>query len=149
MTIKNYDYSKLFSLLDEQKIKEIGQELASQVLSNTPIEYEDCYVNIQIPSTVIRLLKTLTDILPLELEDILSKMATTGINNILQEVTKSSEKEMKTNPLDDIEPLNKISEQFSELQEVINRFSNMTKVIEDIQDGTGNNLQTKDEKTTK
>ena len=73
---KEFDYSKLLSLLDEEKLQNVGKELASQALNNTPIEYETCYVEITIPTTVIRLLETLTDIFPVDMETILSKMAT-------------------------------------------------------------------------
>ena len=134
---KEYDYSKLFKLLDEERLKEIGKELTSQAITNTPIDYVDCYVNVQIPSTVVRLLETLTEILPIELEDILSKMASQGLNNILQEVTGFSEDKTATNLLDDSESLNKITDKLSDLQGVIEQFSTMSKIFGEF----GNDVQ--------
>tara|TARA_Y100000310_G_C20616800_1_gene781076 strand:- start:989 stop:1441 length:453 start_codon:yes stop_codon:yes gene_type:complete len=134
---KEYDYSKLFKLLDKERLKEIGKELTSQAITNTPIDYVDCYVNVQIPSTVVRLLETLTEILPIELEDILSKMASQGLNNILQEVTGFSEEKTATNLLDDSESLNKITDKLSDLQGVIDQFSTMSKIFGEF----GNDVQ--------
>ena len=149
MTTKNYDYSKLFNLLDEEKLKEIGTELASQVLSNTPIEYEDYEVKIRIPCTVMNLLKILTEILPLELEDILSKMASQGLNNMLQGAIKDTTQDNTDGILDNIEPLNELTNQFSDLQNAISQFTNIQKVFEDLQHGTGNKHQEKDKKIIK
>tara|TARA_Y100000310_G_C20306599_1_gene634256 strand:+ start:157 stop:609 length:453 start_codon:yes stop_codon:yes gene_type:complete len=136
---KEFDYSKLLTLLDEEKLQNVGKELASQALNNIPIEYEDCYVQLTVPSTVIRLLETLTEIFPVDMETILSKMATQGLNNILQGVTQPPENEKDINILDDIEPINKISDQLSDLQTVIGRFSDMQKIFGDLTSGANLN----------
>ena len=141
---KQFDYSKLLHLLDEEKLKNVGKELASQALNNIPIEYEDCYVKITVPTTVIRLLETLTEIFPVDLETILSKMASQGLNNILQGATKPPEDETKINVLDDIEPINKISDQLSDLQTVIGRFSDMQKIFGDLTNGANLNSTEQD-----
>jgi len=143
---KEFDYSKLLTLLDEEKLQNVGKELASQALNNIPIEYEDCYVQLRVPSTVIRLLETLTEIFPVDMETILSKMATQGLNNILQGVTQPPENEKDINILDDIEPINKISDQLSDLQTVIGRFSDMQKIFGDLTSGANLNNTEQDKK---
>jgi len=141
---KEFDYSKLLNLLDEERLQNIGKELATQALNNTPIEYENCYVEITIPTTVLRLLETLTEVFPVDMETILSKMATQGLNNILQGATKPPEDEKDINILDNIDPINKISDQLSDLQSVIGRFSDMQKIFGDLTNGANLNSTKQD-----
>jgi len=143
-TPKEIDFSKLFSLLDEKSLNDIGTQLVAQAINGEEIEYEDHEVKITVPSTVMRLLESLTDIFPVDLDTVLSKMASQGINNILQGVTPSPE-ETNENLLDNIEPINKISDQLSDLQNVINRFSDMQKIFGDLTNGTSD-INTKQNK---
>ena len=129
--MNDFDYSKLLELLDKEKLNNINKNLANQALANDKIEYEDLYVKLTVPSTVVELLKTLTDIFPVELEDVLSKMATQGLNNILQgAMTPEENNTNETNPLDNIDSINQISDQLSDLQNVITRFADMQKIFE-------------------
>jgi hypothetical protein len=147
-TEKKIDYAKLFGLLDEQQLKDVGVKLAEQAINNTPVEYQEFDIKLKIPVTVVQLLETLTEIFPVEMELILSKMASQGVGNILQGVTTPLHKddmEIK-NPLDNIEPINKISDQLSDLQSVIGQFSNMQKIFGDLSNGTSLNNTEQDKK---
>jgi hypothetical protein len=131
---KEVDFSKLFGLLGEEKLKDLGNQLVAQAINGEKIEYEEYQVKITVPSTVMRLLESLTEIFPVDLETVLSKMASQGLNNILQGVTPTAE-ETNDNLLDNIEPINKISDQLSDLQSVIGRFSDMQKIFGDLTNG--------------
>jgi len=143
-TPKEIDFSKLFNLLDEKSLNDIGIQLVEQAINGEKVEYEDHEVKITVPSTVMRLLESLTEIFPVDLDTVLSKMASQGINNILQGVTPSPQ-ETNENLLDNIEPINKISDQLSDLQNVINRFSDMQKIFGDLTNGTSD-INTKQNK---
>ena len=151
-TEKEIDFSKLFSLLDEKKLKDIGNQLVAQAMDSKPVEYKEYEIKIQIPSTVIELVGSLTEIFPVDLETVLSKMATQGLNNILQGVTNTSvEKPSEENvnvkvDLDNIEPINKISDQLSDLQSVIGRFTDMQKIFGDLNNEANPNITKQDKK---
>ena len=75
-------------------------------------------------------------------------MASQGLNNMLQEAFKDTTQDDTYNVLDNIEPLNELTNQFSDLQNAISQFTNIQKVFEDLQHGTGNNHQEKDNPQT-
>lgn len=147
---KEINFEKLFSLLDEQKLKDIGNQLVAQAMDNKPVEYKEYEIKVQIPSRVIDLVSSLTDIFPVDLETVLSKMATQGLNNILQGVTnppvESPVEENGKLELDNIEPINKISDQLSDLQSVIGRFTDMQKIFGDLTNEAKPNITEQDKK---
>ena len=108
------------------------------MLGNVTVEYEEFNIKLKVPSTVVTLLETITEIFPVELEDVLSKMASQGLSNVLQEIIPKDEKNPKEQ-IDNIEPMNKISDQLSDLQNVIGRFSDMQKIFGDLTDGANIN----------
>lgn len=132
---KELDFSNLLNLLDEEDLKNIKKELASQALNNVPIEYEEYEVKLTVPKTVADFLRILTDILPLDIEVILSKMASQGLSNILEGATEPVEETTGKNPLDGLESINKMTDKLSSLQATMQQFSNLGQVL-DIQNLT-------------
>ena len=132
---KELDFSNLLNLLDEEDLKSIKKELASQALNNVPIEYEEYEVKLTVPKTVADFLRILTDILPLDIEVILSKMASQGLSNILEGATEPVEETTDKNPLDGLESINKMTDKLSSLQTTMQQFSNLGQVL-DIQNLT-------------
>ena len=123
---KELDYSEiLHRLLGEDKLNNLKRELASQVIDNTPIEYKEYDIKLSVPTTAAHLLEILTEILPIEIETILSKMASQGLNNILEESTKPPEEDTKTNILDNIEPVERLIRELSNLENLSNGLYNL------------------------
>ena len=76
----------------------------------------------------------------IELEDIISNMATQGLNTIIQNTVKEPFQEEKQNPLDGIESMDIFNNKFSEIQEVFKRVQEMSETLEgfsDIQKSVG------------
>ena len=78
----------MLNLLDEEKLKNIGMQIASDALTNSTVEYQEFNLNFKVPVAIVNLLKPLTEIFPIELEDIISNMATQGLNTIIQNTVK-------------------------------------------------------------
>lgn len=135
-----FDYSKMLNLLDEEKLKNIGMQIASEALTNSTVEYQEFNLNFKVPVAIVNLLKPLTEIFPIELEDIISNMATQGLNTIIQNTVKEPFQEEKQNPLDGIESMDIFNNKFSEIQEVFKRVQEMSETLEgfsDIQKSVG------------
>ena len=127
---KDFDSSRFLNLLNEEELKNIGKELASQALNNVPIEYEEYQVKLAVPKTVIDLLTILTEIFPIDMEVILSKMASQGLSNILEGATQLPEEDKDIDVLGNVESISKLTDQLSDIQTLFGQFTNMGKSFE-------------------
>jgi hypothetical protein len=127
-----FDYSKMLNLLDKDKLKNIGMQIASEALTNSTIEYKEFNLNFKVPSAIVALLEPLTEIFPIEIEDIISNMATQGLNVIIQDAVKEPFQEKNTNPLDGVESMDIFSDKFSELTEVFSKITEMANIVENL-----------------
>ncbi|MAG39587.1 hypothetical protein CMI41_01285 [Candidatus Pacearchaeota archaeon] len=149
MDKKSYDYNKLLNLFDQEKLKEIGIQLASEAIEGKSIQYTEFNVKLKVPNTVVELLESLTDIFPIDLETILSSMASQGLSSILQTaITNPNVEQKDISVMGDIEPVNKITNQLSDLQNVINRFNDMQKLFQGFVNETSLNNTIKDEENS-
>ena len=137
------DYSNLLDLLDKKDLKKISDDLIAYALDKKTASYEKITIEIDVPTSMIRLLDSLSKIFNFDNKLILSSMATQGLNNLIQNaVIQGGEKHYETttkkkeSPLDDLKPMAEISEQLNELKEVMSKFSEMKNIsnlsIEDL-----------------
>ena len=121
--IKSIDYSKLLNLLDKEDLKELSNDLLNQALNKDVNEYVKINIELEIPSSIMTLLKTLSDLLQLDEKVILSKMASQGLNKIIQETLDNTFNPKEKDPLSDIESMSSFSLQLDELKETMNKIS--------------------------
>ena len=94
---QNYDYSKMLALLDEDQLKKAGLKLATEALSDSITEYKEFEIKFKVPSDIIELLTPLTEMFPIEIEDLLSNMASQGFASVIREAIKEPFQETTLN----------------------------------------------------
>ena len=131
---QDFDSSKILALLDQEELKKAGFKLATEALSDSITEYEEFDIKFRVPSNIVQLLTPLTEMFPIELEDLLSNMANQGFTTVIKEAIKEPFEQDNTNPLDGIESVNQIADQVSEIKEVMEQFSQMKDLFQGIPD---------------
>jgi len=148
-TEKNYDFNKLLSLFDQEKLREIGIQLASEAFEAKPIQYTEYQIKLKVPNTVVQLLESLTEIFPIDLNTVLSSMASQGLSRILQTaITLPETQKSDIPPIEDIEQVTKITDQLSDLQNVINRFTDMQQLFQGFVNETSVNTSEQDKENS-
>jgi len=123
------NFNNVLELLDQKELQKISKNIANEIINGESIQYEKFNIELSVPKNIIQLLNTLTDVLPITIEQILSKMATQGLSTMLQGSIIENENVEQSLPIENVEPINKISEQLSDLQSVISRFTDMQKIF--------------------
>jgi len=123
------DYSKLLNLLDDNDLKNISNDLVSQALNKQVNEYTKIDIQLEIPSSIETLLDILSDTIQLDKKIILSKMASQGLNKIIQDTLDSTFESKDQDSLENLQPIEDISAQLKEITETISKFSDLKDML--------------------
>ena len=109
--------------LDKQDLKNLSNDLLNQALNKDVNQYVKLNIELEIPSSIMALLTTLSDLLKLDEKVILSKMASQGLNKIIQDTLDNTLSSKEEDPFSKIESMSEFSTQLNEIKEAMNKIS--------------------------